>query len=238
MQSTKRAIITSAMALIICFAMLLGSTFAWFTDSVKSANNIIQTGTLDALLEYKTNWADEWAPVTENTKVFKDGTLYEPGYTEVVYLRVSNAGTLSFKYSLSVHVSNNEGSVNANGEDFKLTDYLQIGTYLQDEYVSGFNYADILMPAKFGTATSAKQNAPLKGFTQENLFLCKDASMLPGAQTSKVAAIVLSMSESVGNEANAKKGAAAPYIALGIRLFATQFPYEYDSFGNQFDANI
>ena len=58
MQSTKRAIITSAMALIICFAMLLGSTFAWFTDSVKSAVNILQTGTLDAVLEYKTNWSD------------------------------------------------------------------------------------------------------------------------------------------------------------------------------------
>lgn len=236
MQSTKRAIIVSAMALVMCFAMLLGSTFALFTDSVKSAN-IIQTGTLDVLLEYKTNWADEWTPVTETTKVFKDG-FYEPGYTEVVYLRISNAGSLAFKYNLSVNVAQNEGSVNANGEDFKLTDYLQIGTYLQDEYVSGLNNANILMPTLFGTASSAKQNAPLKGFTQENLFLCKDASMLPGAQTSRVAAIVLSMSESVGNEANAKKGAAAPYIALGIQLFATQFPYEYDSFGNQYDANI
>ena len=47
MQSTKRAIITSAMALIICFAMLLGSTFAWFTDSVTSKKNIIAAGNLD-----------------------------------------------------------------------------------------------------------------------------------------------------------------------------------------------
>lgn len=237
MQSTKRAIITSAMALIICFAMLLGSTFAWFTDSVKSAINILQTGTLDAVLEYKTNWADEWTPVTENTKVFKDGTLYEPGYTEVIYLRVSNAGTLSFKYSLSVHVSNNEGSVNANGEEFKLSDYLQIGTYLQDEFSSGFNYANILMPAMFGTAASAKQNAPLKDFVQENLVVCDDSPMLPGAQTSQVAAIVLSMPESVGNEANAKEGAPAPYIELGVQLLASQYAYEYDSFDNQYDAN-
>ena len=41
-RSTKKVVITSAISILLCFTMLLGMTFAWFTDSVKSENNIIQ----------------------------------------------------------------------------------------------------------------------------------------------------------------------------------------------------
>ena len=150
MKNTKRALLSSVMALFLCFAMLLGTTYAWFTDSVTSANNVIQSGNLDVVLEYKSNWSDGWATVDENTKIFKDGALYEPGYTEVVYLRVSNAGSLALKYLLSFNLANEESSINVYGDEFMLSDYLQIGYYVQDEYSSGFNYADILMPIMFG----------------------------------------------------------------------------------------
>ena len=115
-KNTKRALLMSALSLLMCVSMLIGSTFAWFTDSVTSANNIIQSGDLDVVLEYKTNWSDEWAPVDENTKIFKDGALYEPGYTEVVYLRVSNAGSLALKYLLSLNIANDKKSTNVYGE--------------------------------------------------------------------------------------------------------------------------
>lgn len=87
----------SVLSLILCFAMLVGTTFAWFTDSVSSANSIIQSGTLDVLLQYKSNWTDEWSSDDGNTKIFKKSALYEPGYTEVVYLKVSNVGSLALK---------------------------------------------------------------------------------------------------------------------------------------------
>ncbi|MBQ1965919.1 MAG: hypothetical protein II348_04510, partial [Clostridia bacterium] len=80
-KNTKRALLASALSLLLCVSMLVGTTYAWFTDSVTSANNVIQSGTLDVVLEYKTNWADDWAPVDGNTKIFKEGALYEPGYT-------------------------------------------------------------------------------------------------------------------------------------------------------------
>ena len=51
-KSTKRALVSSILALFLCFAMLLGTTYAWFTDSVSSDNNIIKTGTLDVIMEY------------------------------------------------------------------------------------------------------------------------------------------------------------------------------------------
>ena len=238
-KNTKRALLFSVMALFLCFAMLLGTTFAWFTDSAISANNIILSGTLDVVLEYKTNWSDNWAPVDENTKLFEEGALYEPGYTEVVYLRISNAGSLALKYMLSFNIANEEGSTNVYGEEFKLSDYLRIGVYSQNEYSSGSNSADALMPAMFGTRENALKNVgELNTLSSANAVICKNSPVLPGEDSAQIVAIVLTMPETVGNEANTMAGVEAPYIELGIRLHATQYTYESDSFGNQYDANV
>lgn len=237
-KATKRALLSSVMALFLCFAMLLGTTYAWFTDSVTSANNVIQSGNLDVVLEYKSNWSDGWATVDENTKIFKDGALYEPGYTEVVYLRISNAGSLALKYLLSFNLANEEGSINVYGDEFKLSDYLQIGYYVQDEYSSGFNYADIFMPHMFGTREAALNSVELQKLSEANAVISENAPILPGDDTAQVVAIVLTMPDTVGNEANTRLGEDAPYIELGVRLFATQYTHENDSFGNQYDANV
>lgn len=50
-KTAKRALFSSVMALIICFSMLVGTTFAWFTDSVSSGVNTIVAGNLDIELE-------------------------------------------------------------------------------------------------------------------------------------------------------------------------------------------
>ena len=59
-KTTKRTLLISALALLMCVSMLVGSTFAWFTDSVTSAGNKIQAGTLKIdleLLDKETGWA-------------------------------------------------------------------------------------------------------------------------------------------------------------------------------------
>ena len=101
-KSTKRALLTSALALLMCVAMLIGTTFAWFTDTASTAVNKIQAGNLDVQLEYSKDLT-KWKKVTDTTKVFEDSTLWEPGRTEVVYLRVTNAGTLALKYTLGIY---------------------------------------------------------------------------------------------------------------------------------------
>ena len=50
-KTTKRALMSSVMAILICIAMLIGTTFAWFTDSASTAVNMILAGTLDVALE-------------------------------------------------------------------------------------------------------------------------------------------------------------------------------------------
>lgn len=92
---TKRALLTSVLAMLVCVALLIGSTFAWFTDSVTSGRNRIVAGNLDVELEY---WdGTSWQTVTENTNLFKptegaNATLWEPGHTEYVQLRIRTRG--------------------------------------------------------------------------------------------------------------------------------------------------
>ncbi|MBQ8850636.1 MAG: hypothetical protein IJ011_09920, partial [Clostridia bacterium] len=119
-KSTKRALIASVISLLLCFTMLMGTTYAWFTDSVTSANNIIKTGNLDVELYWTSTPDDEdsWAKVDDETNVFTE-TLWEPGHAEVVYLKVVNEGSLALKYQLGVNIAKETGSVNVNNENFK-----------------------------------------------------------------------------------------------------------------------
>ena len=236
MKNTKRSLLTSVLSLLLCVSMLVGSTFAWFTDSVTSKNNIITSGNLDVVLEYKTNWEDEWTTVDETVSVFNDEALYEPGYTEVVFLRVKNAGSLALKYALNVNVLNEVGSVNVAGEQFKLSDYLQVGAYVQDEYSNGANYADTLMPFMFGSRENALKNVTL-GKLESKVISADNVVLLPGDETAQVMALVLTMPTTVGNEANHKTGNPAPTVELGINLTATQAMHEEDSFGADYDKD-
>ena len=57
-KSTKRALYSSVLSLVLCMAMLIGTTFAWFTDNVTSTGNIIKSGKLDAELNYTSEFTD------------------------------------------------------------------------------------------------------------------------------------------------------------------------------------
>ena len=65
-KSAKRALLMSALALLMCVSMLVGSTFAWFTDSVTSAGNIIKSGTLEVTMEWADGKTDPAEFITRN----------------------------------------------------------------------------------------------------------------------------------------------------------------------------
>ena len=52
-KTTKRALLSSVLAMLLCVTMLIGTTFAWFTDTASTAVNKIQAGNLDVALEMK-----------------------------------------------------------------------------------------------------------------------------------------------------------------------------------------
>ena len=238
---TFGALMTSFISMMLCILMLLSSTYAWFFDSVDRGVNTIQAGNLDIDLEFKTDWNAEWSSVDENTKIFQEGALYEPGYTEIVYLRVSNLGSLALKYTLSFDITNEKKSINVLGQEFYLADFLQIGTHVQNEYFNGVNDADCKIPYMFGNSADALENVALKTVRETPSVICKDVPILPGDDTSLIIVIVLTMPEAHEEnnnmkDINTKPGAEAPSFELGVNLNAIQFTYENDSFGNDYDA--
>ena len=217
-KATKRALLTSVMALVMCVVMLVGTTFAWFTDTASTGVNKIQAGNLDVKLSYLTK-ENVWQEVTETTKLFDDEALWEPGHTEVAYLMVENVGNLALKYQLSVNVANEVTSTSVIGNTLKLSDYIKMGVV--DGQTEAFTNRE--------AARGAVQNAGnIATYT-------KNGNIAVGGGAQYVAMVVY-MPETVGNEANYAVGKTIPSIELGVKLFATQDTVEFDSFNNQYDA--
>ena len=221
-KATKRALLTSVMALVMCVVMLVGTTFAWFTDTASTGVNKIQAGNLDVELEYSKDFK-EWKKVSDTTKVFEESTLWEPGRTEVVYLRVKNAGTLALKYTLGIYNLYNSTGKNVLGNKYSLSDYVKLGaaeaTGAYADRVAAINAVD----AEAKTLKSLGDT----GFIGTKLE----------ATETKTYAMVLYMPTEVGNEANPKN--ADPYwaakVSFGIKVSATQAVSEFDSFDNTYD---
>lgn len=220
-KQTRRTLVASVLALVVCAAMLIGTTFAWFTDSVSSGKNQIVAGNLDVDLQYATveNGAlTNWTSVQNATNLFGDG-LWEPGYAQVVYLRVENLGTLAVKYQLSMNIISETAGKNVAGDEFLLSDYLQYGV-VKGKTTPFASRAD---------AIAAVENpAALDTYSVTGNL---DANAEP-----QYVALVVYMPTTVGNEAN-YRDEVVPTIELGVNLVAAQDTVESDSFDNTYDQN-
>ncbi len=114
-KSTKRALLSSAFAILVCVAMLIGTTFAWFTDTASTAVNKIQAGNLKVLLVDENGKDLEGKPLEWKTA---DGRaqadiLWEPGCTyELQPVRVKNDGNLALKYKIVITGINGSAKLN------------------------------------------------------------------------------------------------------------------------------
>ena len=140
-KSTKRALLGSVMAMVLCLAMLVGATFAWFTDTASTGVNKIQAGNLDVQLQYATAWDENgnvttWADAQGRQLEFKkaagaenEAILWEPGCTYALpELRVVNEGNLALKYKVAITGINGSAKLNdvidwtINDADINLTE--------------------------------------------------------------------------------------------------------------------
>ena len=222
-KTTKKALLFSVLSMMLCIAMLVGSTFAWFTDSVTSGKNKIVAGNLDVEL-YAKNDAGEYTAVTAGTNLFLADALWEPGHVETVNLKVANLGTLALTYQLCINIASEKGSTNVNDEAFKLSDYIKFAV-LDGEQT--FADRDAAIAAADATAVDLSAIAVNEG-----------GVLYPNGkgEAEKLVTLVVYMPTTVGNEANYQTGYDAPEIELGINLVATQTPYENDSFGDNYDS--
>ena len=221
---TKRALLTSVLALVLSLAMLAGTTFAWFTDTASTGVNRIVSGNLDVGLEY---WDKEsgWLDAEDSKDLFDENALWEPGYTQIVYLKVKNNGNLALTYAMQITPVHETVGVNVDGEEFKLSDYIKFGW-------TAFTVDGTGTPVALGR--EAAQTGVGDG-AQLGTTLHRQAAEPMEAGAEELVALVAWMPEDVGNEAN--YSTVQPTIELSLKVLATQAAVESDSFNNTYDED-
>ena len=225
---TKRALLTSVLALVLSLAMLAGTTFAWFTDTASTGVNRIVSGNLDVGLQYwgvDENGQKTWLTAENSEDLFDKNALWEPGYTQIVYLKVKNNGNLALTYAMQITPVHETVGVNVDGEEFKLSDYIKFGwtTFTADEN---------------GTPVALDREAAQTGVgggAQLGTTLHRQAVEPMEADAEELVALVAWMPEDVGNEAN--YSTVQPTIELSLKVLATQAAVESDSFNNTYDRD-
>ena len=234
-RATKRALLTSVMALVMCVVMLVGTTFAWFTDTASTGVNKIQAGNLDVQLLMRD--ADgAYVNIGDSQQVIFGGanslvaqnnnqdTLWEPGKTQVAYLAVRNAGNLALKYNILLNVRD-EGLIGAldyaivpqsklSGENQTCTD--TIASWVDAKGRTG---------AESGKLTAGTFTAAPNGCLDE---IAHDKT---NTNETEYFALVVHMDENAGNTYMNKS------VSIDMKVVATQAAAENDSFDNQYDKD-
>ena len=228
-KSTKRALISSTLAILMCVAMLIGTTFAWFTDTASTAVNKIQAGNLDIGVEYTLD-GETWKDLDGATDIFQKG-LWEPGHTEVVALKFKNNGSLALKYSINMNIVDEKAGINKLNQEYKLSDYLKVKTLSQEASLIG----DICIDMAFSARSDGLGYTTTANF-KDATVLDHDLFLAPG-EVGNYLIMKVYMPETVGNEANAISTEKTASIRFGLNVVATQTPYEKDSYDNQYDKD-
>ena len=117
---TKALLALSACLFVLWWALGTGATLAWFSD-VDTVRNEFQIGLIKLDVSYKNDTMTQYAPLEGATTAFHDQALYEPGYTQVVYLQLENKGDVDFNYKLAVTVKGRTIGYTAWGDEVTLT---------------------------------------------------------------------------------------------------------------------
>ena len=233
--SAKKALLTSILALLVSITMLVGTTFAWFTDSVTSGTNRIVNGNLDvevyhSITSVPTGTSAE--KVSPETKMF-EVPLWEPGMVVYENVLIKNEGTLALKYNIALNVSD-YNTVTVNGVTHDLSEVLKVS--IVPGGWSG-SRAEAISDLTF--------NATISDFIENGYLLPEGSVDELSVPTDRVVyGIVVywaeSAADSIYNINNGKSTSDGQplFIELGLNVIATQKDYEEDSFGPDYDESV
>ena len=206
-KATKRALLTSVMALVMCVVMLVGTTFAWFTDTASTNVNRIVAGNLDVDIVDATDTSTSLDKGTLQFLRAADGTgeptkvenvLWEPGATFFTQgFKIANKGNLALKYKVVV-----SGTTGDTG---------------------------LLKVMKFDVVSAMAKT----GFEVD--FAANPGQLPPTSDTPSVSDTYYlrgHMDESAGNEYK-----NMTLTGISVTVYATQLASEFDSFNNTYDEN-
>ena len=213
-QKTKHALVASVVSMAMCCALLLGTTFAWFTDSVTNTGNKIEAGTLD--IQFND---------TDKTLFTSDADfLWEPGRSQMAPVKLSNVGSLWLKYKMSFTNVRTTGDADiTNVLDVYKVPAKENGAEATVEDLTQENYLGTVKELMAGTIGQEGILAPNgESGTVENQEI----------DSTDAFTLVIKMQESAGNEYQNTS------VTFDIVANATQYTYETDGFGNKdYDAN-
>ena len=219
-QKTKRALIASVVSMAMCCALLLGTTFAWFTDSVTNTGNVITAGNLkidataydlgnggvsvtipgvnnDSSFTFENTGLDLKSDTAKNTPIISE-PLWEPGQSNAKLLEIKNSGNLATNIRLDFDVKD-DGL-----QDALWFDFVQVSPQ-QGQFTK-------------------RDMSDLRTLAQSMVFTLKQNESMRFV-------LVYGMEEEAGNEYQGKA------FSADVTVMATQAPVEIDGFGNsQYDA--
>ena len=201
------ALILSLVALVVWAILGTGASLAWFSDTSPEINNIFHFAEFDLVVSHQLT-DGKWEEVDSQTKIFNEEALYEPGYVQVVYLKVENKGTVPFKFSTAVNVNGCIEATNVFGQRFMLQDYLKFGLATANTEEEMKNS----IPNRDKAVEIASE--PLHNYYETGAF-----ELAPNG--TKYIALIVRMPEEVGNVAN-YRGDTIPKVELGITVKADQ----------------
>ena len=203
------ALALSACLFVFWWALGTGATLAWFSDA-DTVRNEFQVGLLKLDVSYKNDTTTDYTSLEGSSKVFNDTALYEPGYTQVVYLKIENNGNVDFNYKLSVTVHDANRVMGVLGNEIYLPNYLRFGAV--------FAETEDALNAAVEERLSARNQA-----TEQPLSTWSEVSeyTFEANEAPHYAALIVYMPEEVDNIAN-YRGDSAPQVILGIAVKAQQ----------------
>ncbi len=230
--SCKRVLLMSLLSLVMCCAMLVGSTFAWFTDSVTSGTNKIVAGNLDVALYHDVDGAE--TEVTGDTVLFAKNAAgetfnWEPGAVAYETFTVKNVGSLALKYKLAL-------------KDVAKNFVVESGV------TTGRSLVDVIKVAVTTDEITDRDHATEgKTFTSLEDFEAPTGSLEPEEEASFTVILYWQQNTEVDNlynlvddkTAGTFKGepATSLMIEFATELTASQYTYESDSFDDQYDKD-
>lgn len=203
----KRIALTLSLCALLVWAVLgTGASLAWFTDTSPEINNIFHFA--DFELEVSHRLTDgTWEKIDSQTKIFDEEALYEPGYVQVVYLKIENKGDREFQFKTAVNVTGYTLATNVFGQQFSLQDYLKFGVVTTETEEDMKN-------------SVPNRNKAVEIATSKLNNYYTDTAVLGVGETTYVVVIVR-MPEEVDNVAN-YRGETVPKVELGIIVTADQ----------------
>jgi hypothetical protein len=108
----KKTLLSAALMMVFSVTMLLGTTYAWWSETIVVDENILQMGDLDLKVELAdpaedVNGVRTWYNLGDEyttTGIFETTKTLEPGSTDTRVVRVTNDGSIPLAFNVFVDV--------------------------------------------------------------------------------------------------------------------------------------